>query len=830
MIKNFTLCAALWMAVSSFTFSAQADELPIVTVPVAEWTEGNYYFLSTVGNKFLSLHHEKQDSVVLIPLDDWSEEKLNADLALWEIKAVETSAAGVSYQIKNKRTQELLSFEKEIDAEPVLDATGVSEWSLVKTSVSDADAYVVKSQISSTEAMELRLGDENKIIFEGGTSIPFRILYPHKDKLMEATDLGDGFSTFQLSFGDTYEGDIFSGKDLIATPSEDAGYLLLQEKGNETYADGTKKYFGIDTLETVGAGFNFSYDSIRTTIKPNAAMKLFKFTVDMKNDSLTMYVKATPDSDAEDVIKVAFAQLGDKKVLTVSADDDMKHPFITSSRGVPATISTGSGVYFLKSASKGENGDLYYQTATTFMDKDETPVEHLYNGQWYIKERNGKYAVVDRATNSVLLMYQEIFEVAGMENTFLFGEDSVTVIATDVKLTDKYIGSLAYTEEELAANGFALHLIPGAAVGIPYLNTYVTDSILMLTGEEVANEVIFKLMPGEAEAVAGAKELGDTIFMFPYKLRTLFDDKMIAAHEANELKLAETNAPLVFRINEGETEDTYTMQAININTLAAYMGMDMQTGQLVLTETPANFAILMEEAPEYKTMEDGFKRFSTNNNSLTMNPNTLFAELKMEGNEITKAGYVVDNFSLKVEKAANSPVGKPLYFISTEQGGVTYYLATKDTLDGHYAMFMTHDSITTMKNSPALYAFKVVENGGYYLENQSELAKEAGHPYMGMLNGKAVMEAAPVAEFTIEEAPEPVANEAIEAPTTVQVISGVGEFHIRNAAGKRITLSNILGQTIGSRYIATDYETVQATRGIMIVSVEDDKAFKVIVK
>lgn len=86
------------------------------------------------------------------------------------------------------------------------------------------------------------------------------------------------------------------------------------------------------------------------------------------------------------------------------------------------------------------------------------------------------------------------------------------------------------------------------------------------------------------------------------------------------------------------------------------------------------------------------------------------------------------------------------------------------------------------------------------------------------------------AKFTVESTPGPVANEEIEAASGVQVIGGVGEFSIRNASGKRITVSNILGQAVTSRYATSDYETIPTVRGVVIVSVEGDKAYKVIVK
>lgn len=138
--------------------------------------------------------------------------------------------------------------------------------------------------------------------------------------------------------------------------------------------------------------------------------------------------------------------------------------------------------------------------------------------------------------------------------------------------------------------------------------------------------------------------------------------------------------------------------------------------------------------------------------------------------------------------------------------------------------------------NPALFALKVTESGNYLLESYQEMnlsdeekEKAAAVPYVGISNNVVVMSNKGI-EFSLADAPSPVANESIEAPTTIKVIGGNGEFQIRNAGGKKVILSNILGQTIGSRFISSDNESVQTARGVVIVSVEGDKAYKVIVK
>ena len=71
-------------------------------------------------------------------------------------------------------------------------------------------------------------------------------------------------------------------------------------------------------------------------------------------------------------MQVVFASVGTKKVLTVSKVDDNgavkqgKAPLINLSAGTHANIPTGSGVYFLQSASKGTK-DKYYVKKNSFM-------------------------------------------------------------------------------------------------------------------------------------------------------------------------------------------------------------------------------------------------------------------------------------------------------------------------------------------------------------------------------------------------------------------------------------------------------------------------------
>ena len=72
------------------------------------------------------------------------------------------------------------------------------------------------------------------------------------------------------------------------------------------------------------------------------------------------------------------------------------------------------------------------------------------------------------------------------------------------------------------------------------------------------------------------------------------------------------------------------------------------------------------------------------------------------------------------------------------------------------------------------------------------------------------------------------ANEAIEA-AGVQVIGGQGVVTVQGAAGKVITVANILGQTLANQVAASDNVTIAVPAGIVVVAVEGE-ATKVVVK
>ena len=81
-------------------------------------------------------------------------------------------------------------------------------------------------------------------------------------------------------------------------------------------------------------------------------------------------------------------------------------------------------------------------------------------------------------------------------------------------------------------------------------------------------------------------------------------------------------------------------------------------------------------------------------------------------------------------------------------------------------------------------------------------------------------------ETTTDEA---TANDEITT-SSVKVIAGAGQITINGAAGKKVVVSNILGQVVANTVITSDNATIAAPQGVVVVTVEGEEAVKAIVK
>ena len=162
-------------------------------------------------------------------------------------------------------------------------------------------------------------------------------------------------------------------------------------------------------------------------------------------------------------------------------------------------------------------------------------------------------------------------------------------------------------------------------------------------------------------------------------------------------------------------------------------------------------------------------------------------------------------------------------------------------------LIINSDSSKIMLNNEdynvAKFAFRYVDNDAKSFVIETADYKELGdvkegemketYGYLKWMNDVVVVvndiKDADVFNMTENFEGNPTANEGINA-SSVSVIAGNGVVTINGAQGKKVTISNVLGQTIANTVISSDNATISAPAGVVVVAVEGEAAVKAIVK
>ncbi|MBP3517992.1 MAG: hypothetical protein J6K31_06275 [Parabacteroides sp.] len=156
----------------------------------------------------------------------------------------------------------------------------------------------------------------------------------------------------------------------------------------------------------------------------------------------------------------------------------------------------------------------------------------------------------------------------------------------------------------------------------------------------------------------------------------------------------------------------------------------------------------------------------------------------------------------------------------------------------------TNDTLIvgTPEYNQAKFAFRYVdtEDESFVIEtanfkklpNATE-AEQDGLGYIKWMNGVVVVvddiKNADVFNMDEEFEGQPTDNETI-ATSEIAVIAGEGQVTIAGAAGKKVVISNILGQVVVNTVITSDNAVIAAPQGVVVVAVEGEEAVKAIVK
>ena len=140
-----------------------------------------------------------------------------------------------------------------------------------------------------------------------------------------------------------------------------------------------------------------------------------------------------------------------------------------------------------------------------------------------------------------------------------------------------------------------------------------------------------------------------------------------------------------------------------------------------------------------------------------------------------------------------------------------------------------NDSLLIENNKPnkATFALRIKDQ-----ETKSFYMETVGGAFVRILNGVPVLtdKIGDAAIFNIAKTTEaPVANESIDA-SEVSVVATDGAVIVKGAEGKKVVITNLLGQTIANKVITSSEATIAAPKGYVTVAIEGEAAVKAIVK
>ena len=268
-------------------------------------------------------------------------------------------------------------------------------------------------------------------------------------------------------------------------------------------------------------------------------------------------------------------------------------------------------------------------------------------------------------------------------------------------------------------------------------------------------------------------------------------------------------------------------------------------------------AISYEAVPQHVSFQaarGGFMTMDENNDArlaikesasedLTFWLDTVHSERNIPSFYITKAGSFLYNaqdsakyynsrgnyrFNLENKAYTGIPDAKLIF----KAGELESSDALRTIVNGQSVLVVEDDQAQkTIKGGLKNFQFQIIlaeEGGDEYLIRQLVDGK---YHYVCQYNNYFYMndDKTEAYRFIIEKQSAPTANDEITA-SSVKVIAGNGQITISGAAGKKVVVSNILGQVVANTVITSDNATIAAPQGIVVVAVEGEEAVKAIVK
>ena len=570
------------------------------------------------------------------------------------------------------------------------------------------------------------------------------------------------------------------------------------------------------------------------------------------------------------------------KTLTIGADDKEIVPAIrfsnSSSLGGDAEIE--AGLYYVVDMMKGaaEDSKTYglYVVQNSAMGinyvANAQPFNPyaIYNVENAAGTTKGNFNIT-ALTEESNANYSGLTNVVDAENAvYAIGEDTIQLVKADVTV-DKHMGYKYMTAPELANNTFTITSAIDVLEGYGFAMKAKADSaIFAIDGDETVYTLVAAGDPEEYGADNALERQAYNIKDADGNFVIFDTDKYLFANETGDINAKKA----AFYMLAVGSESTYVLIDEN-NTDYEKLIVESRTKQIMPEALDGDknntFFVAAVPAPaSYKSLPKHVSIKALNGDYVAVNAANQ-GIVAREGD--LKAAYTAEDFTFWLDTAHYENVETFTYYVTkgAEDARLFMYNSTDSSkvqdankespyiygVDGSRVIFMPAavmaqdtlivngtDTVSIAKGTSKdglKHAVKAgVKNFQFSFEFASKDAEgeynivcqnKDGKNYVHNINGVLVMgEKANALVVDVKDAEAPTSNEGTPSVAEVTVIAGEGNVQIAGAAGKKVVISNILGQTVANTVITSDNAVIAAPQGVVVVAVEGEEAVKAIVK
>ena len=393
--------------------------------------------------------------------------------------------------------------------------------------------------------------------------------------------------------------------------------------------------------------------------------------------------------------------------------------------------------------------------------------------------------------------------------------------------------------------------------------------------ETLTNDFIYL----DGETVKTAATVADTVAFYTYDIKYFAPDKKTPCY-LNGASLSETTETVVIKYNadnsvsilkaadaadvrdgstqsyvaaiqpNGNNETVSNEENLDKNALSynsKYYDFVAEANRAVkvfMVEEPVTGSL--EAKRQAISMESGFGYLGMNENNaavlvaepLTLVLDTVDSDAKIPSFYISNEGkmlyYAEDSASThKLQNwekySFNNGMGERSTRLIFKEASLIDSEALQTMVDGVLTKVAEKaNKVTGVEGGLNNFTYQIIESGD---GDGTYVIRTQDHKYVISINTNLTLGAdlAGATRFMINQEELPTANDEITA-SSVKVIAGNGQITIVGAAGKKVVVSNILGQVVANTVITSDNATIAAPQGIVVVAVEGEEAVKAIVK